>query len=117
MTSAPEPIRRTLEVVCLLLGPSTVAARGRGSPSLQPPSWGEVQHLLRDTSFLQRVRNLYQRRKEMDAWPMLAAYVADVYFVGTGMGDEGPLTYDHVVRASQTQFGLTEGKGGPIVTL
>eukprot|EP00435_Cladocopium_sp_Y103_P070276 s934_g35.t1 len=56
----PDPIRRTLEAVYMLLLPSS------GLPSinaLTPPEWAGIQEMLKDSSTLQRVLN-YRARKE-----------------------------------------------------
>lgn len=113
LMSAPEPMRRTVEAVYLLLGPS----KGGGSDALRPPEWAKVQKVLGDHSFLQRVRNVGARRAELQRSPMLASYVADVYFGAHGMEGQEPLTYHRVLKTSQTQFGLTEGREGPVVKL
>merc|ERR1712228_989499 len=109
------PLRRTLEAVCLLLLPS----RGKPVDDLTPPSWPDIQHLLVDASFMQRVSNVRARQTEARKSPIFAGYIADVYFHAEPFGptDPAPLTYEQVLHASQIQFGLTDGKSCPVVVL
>ncbi|CAE7465779.1 unnamed protein product, partial [Symbiodinium pilosum] len=59
LTVVPDPIRRVLEAVYLLLLPSS------GLPSisaLTPPEWSGIQDMLKDSSMVQRVMNFKARK-------------------------------------------------------
>jgi len=119
----PDPIRRVLEAVYLLLLPSS------GLPSLNaltPPEWAGIQEMLKDSSMIQRVMNFRARKEEMKTRPLWGSYAARRFFSIEKVDEdlielEGeparPLSYDRVLSSCQSLFGSTAGKNHAIVLM
>jgi len=123
LTVVPDPIRRVLEAVYLLLLPSS------GLPSisaLTPPEWAGIQDMLKDSSTLQRVMNFKARKEEMKTRPLWGGYAARRFFtvekvdadIAELEGDPArPLSHERVVSSCQSLFGATAGKNHAIVLM
>jgi len=118
----PDPMRRTLEAVYMLLLPSS------GLPSinaLTPPDWSGIQEMLHDSSTLQRVLNYKARKEEMVTRPLWGSYAARRFFsiekVDADLKEldepARPLSYERVVSSCQSLFGATDGKNHAVVLL
>lgn len=108
----PDAVRRTLEVVCLILEAKEPV---RGGP--KPPTWDTVKRLLGDEAFLPRMMS-FDFGTLRDS-PQLVMLLRDQYF-GTGgvcalaapirrgqpARAQEPLLYEKVVRASQAAGAL-----------
>ncbi|CAE7242710.1 Nict2, partial [Symbiodinium microadriaticum] len=123
LTVVPDPIRRVLEAVYLLLLPSS------GLPSisaLTPPEWSGIQDMLKDSSTCQRVMNFKARKEEMKTRPLWGSYAARRFFtvekvdadIAELEGDPPrPLSYERVLSSCQSLFGSTDGKNHAIVLM
>jgi len=117
MPVVPEPVRRLLEAVCLILAPSAGSAF-HAITCMTPPEWPDIQKTLVDTSFLQRILNFDARKADLRKRPMWGSYVVKVYFAPPEDDTEPePLAFDQVQTASQSLFGLTDGKNGSLIVL
>ncbi|CAE7289818.1 unnamed protein product, partial [Symbiodinium necroappetens] len=108
LTVVPDPIRRVLEAVYLLLLPSS------GLPSisaLTPPEWSGIQDMLKDSSTCQRVMNFKARKEEMKTRPLWGSYAARRFFtvekvdadIAELEGDPPrPLSYERVLSSCQS---------------
>lgn len=118
----PDPIRRTLEAVYMLLLPSS------GLPSinaLTPPEWAGIQEMLKDSSMLQRVLNYTARKEEMVTRPLWGSYAARRFFsiekVDADLKEldepARPLSYERVLSSCESLFGTADGKKHAVVLL
>jgi hypothetical protein len=111
-----EPLQCLFALVWLLLQPSTCKASGK-QVSFTQPRWPAVQHLLQDSSFIQRVCHIDDRRKEMTvSHTMVACYAVEEYFCLPKPGEERspPLSQESIVGACMTH---KLGRRGPALVL
>ncbi|CAL1138127.1 unnamed protein product [Cladocopium goreaui] len=115
----PDPIRRTLEAVYMLLLPSS------GLPSinaLTPPEWAGIQEMLKDSSMLQRVLNYTARKEEMVTRPLWGSYAARRFFsiekVDADLKEldepARPLSYERVLSSCESLLDMGPQNPGTV---
>lgn len=119
----PDPIRRVFEAVYLILLPSTGII---GANGLSPPEWNGIVELLRDSTTLEKIKDVNARKEEFRARPIWGGYATrtyftiqevdpDLYFLETEPA--APLGCKRITSACNAQFGPDDSKAHAVIKL
>lgn len=119
----PDPIRRVFEAVYLLLLPSTGI---KGAGGLSPPEWGGILELLKDSSTLEKIKDVNARKEEFQARPIWGGYAVRTYFTIQEVDPDlylletepaVPLGCKRITSACDAQFGPDDSKAHAVIKL
>lgn len=123
LAAVPDPIRRVLDAVYLLLLPST-GIKGLGG--LTAPEWEGIAMMLKAYANLELMQNVSARLEELSNRPIWGAYAARTFFTVQEVDPDlaalepepaKPLRYDRLSSACDALFGLSDSKSRVLLTL
>eukprot|EP00930_Biecheleria_cincta_P005378 TRINITY_DN106303_c0_g1_i1.p1 TRINITY_DN106303_c0_g1~~TRINITY_DN106303_c0_g1_i1.p1 ORF type:complete len:322 (+),score=42.28 TRINITY_DN106303_c0_g1_i1:68-1033(+) len=119
----PDPIRRVFEAVYLMLLPSTGIT---GANGLSPPEWDGILELLKDSTTLEKIKDVNARKAEFQARPIWAGYAVRTYFTIQEVDPDLylletepaiPLGCERLTSACNAQFGPDDSKAHAVLKL